>query len=157
MKKLYVLFLIIIQCYLCLACTCIGKKSVNEEFSKADVVFVGKILSRNNFLVEDSSLPIGYKMYKVRYKVLNVTLFKGNVKQDTIQIITGLGGGDCGVEFKIGCDYIIYSFFENKYFPQGKTVNKYLYTDICKRTRLSTDIEEIKVLNKKCKKTKTTH
>lgn len=157
MKKLYVLFLIIIQCYLCLACTCIGKRSVKEEFSKADVVFVGKILSRNNFLVEDSSLPLGYKMYKVRYKVLNVTLFKGDVKQDTIEIITGLGGGDCGVEFKIGSDYIIYSFFENKYFPQGKTVNKYLYTDICKRTRLSTDFEEIKVLNKKCKKTKATH
>jgi hypothetical protein len=27
---------------------------------------------------------------------------------DTIQIVTGFGGGDCGYEFEIGKDYIIY-------------------------------------------------
>lgn len=96
------------------------------------------------------------KIQRAEYKLQISTVFNGKIKQDTVTIVTGLGGGDCGFNFEIGTEYIVYSSFENKYYPQGNTVSKFLYTDICRRTRLATDTAEIKALSKKCKKKKAT-
>ncbi|MBL0067624.1 MAG: hypothetical protein IPP39_03715 [Chitinophagaceae bacterium] len=53
----------------------------------------------------------GYLIRK--YKVFSLavdTKFKaGKITSDTVQIVTGYGGGDCGYEFEIGKDYIVFA------------------------------------------------
>ena len=82
------------------------------------------------------------------------SIYKGKIKTKTVEIITGVGGGDCGYSFNIGQDYIIYSNYKTHYYKEGKKVQKYLYTNICTRTCKSNS-NEINEINKilKCKKT----
>jgi hypothetical protein len=46
--------------------------------------------------------------------------------QKEIEIVTGLGGGDCGYDFQIGADYVVYAY---------KNAEGRLETNICSRTR----------------------
>ena len=46
--------------------------------------------------------------------------------QKEIEIVTGTGGGDCGYEFQIGVDYVVYAY---------KNAEGRLETNICSRTR----------------------
>jgi hypothetical protein len=96
MKNRILLLLILLSIYqnLGTACSCIGTRSVKEEFNKSDVVFTGKVISKSKFIVADTSLPKGYKMYRTEVKILKIELYKGNIEQDTIYVITGVGGGD---------------------------------------------------------------
>lgn len=132
------------------ACSCIGKRTVSGEFEKSDAVFTGKILTKNNFLVRDSSLPTGYKMYRAEVKVLVLKVYKGHFVKDTINIITGVGGGDCGVDFIIGREYILYTNYVNKYFEAATSIIPFLYTDICTRTMINNK-KERKELKKSCR------
>ena len=100
--------------------------------------------------IKDSLMPL-IKIQKAEYTIQITRVYKGKIKNSIIKLITGLGSGDCGFGFNVGNEYIIYCTYENKYYEQGEIVNKFLYTDICRRTRLSNDKEELKLLNKKCK------
>lgn len=53
--------------------------------------------------------------------------------QKEIEIVTGGGGGDCGYEFKIGVDYVVYAF---------KNAEGQLETNSCSRTRALTEAAE---------------
>lgn len=117
------------------ACSCIGEKTVKEEVSKSDVIFSGKIISKNIFTVNDDNLPSGLVLKKAEYIILVTKIYKGQTTSDTLKLITGVGSGDCGYEFAIGSEYIIYSVRSNKYFESGNKVETFLYTDICTRTR----------------------
>ncbi|MFM2395161.1 MAG: hypothetical protein RLZZ546_3144 [Bacteroidota bacterium] len=134
-------------------CTCIGKATFKKEYKRSNVVMTGKVLDKKIIEVKDSLMPL-IKIQKAEYTVQIIKIYKGKIKKSTIIITTGLGGGDCGFEFNIGNEYIIYCSYENKYYEQGKTVNQFLHTGICRRTRLINDKEELKLLNKKCRKTK---
>jgi hypothetical protein len=74
-------------------------------------------------------------MKKVEYVFLVLQKYKGQIKSDTLKLVNGIGIGDCGYNFTIGSDFIVYSVFLTKYFEMGKNVDKFLYTDICTRTR----------------------
>jgi hypothetical protein len=156
MKQFLLLISLLFYSSTSYCCTCIGEATVKQELRRSNFVFQGKVISKKIVDIMDTLMP-AIKIQKAEYTIQVLVVYKAKIEQDTIKIITGLGGGDCGFEFNIGSEYIIYSSFENKYYPQGNTVNKFLYTDICRRTRLATDINEIKALDKKCKKIKTTH
>ncbi|MEL1255346.1 hypothetical protein AAEO57_16265 [Flavobacterium sp. DGU38] len=112
------------------------KKAINH----VDVLFTGKIISRE--IYTDSNFP-NMILKKVIYTVLVTEKLKGDIKTDTIKIYTGLGNGDCGVEFEIGKSYIIYSNYEEELFKTK--VPKFLSTDICTRTSEFKDIEFKKI------------
>jgi hypothetical protein len=133
------------------ACSCIGEKTVKEEISKSDIVFSGKIISKNIFTVNDDNLPLGLVLKKAEYIILITKIYKGQAASDTLRLITGVGSGDCGYEFVIGSEYIIYSVHSNKYFESGNKVDTFLYTDICTRTR-RIDKNELRKI-KRCLKT----
>lgn len=157
-KQIFLIIFFVAFSSVAYCCSCIGEATVKQELKRSDVVFTGKVISKK---IIDTRSPTdtlmqGLKMYMAEYTLQVSTIFKGKIKQDTITIITGVGGGDCGFNFEIGTEDIVYSSFENKYYPHGNTVSKFLYTNICKRTRLATDTAEIKALSKKCKKKKAT-
>lgn len=124
-----------------LACSCIGKKTVLEEFKSADAVFAGTVLSSDEFLVQDKSLPDGYKMYKLKVSILFASIYKGEIVKDTVSIVTGIGGGDCGIHFVVGEKYIIYARYLDKYFEAGNNVKPFLSTNICDRTAIFSEKE----------------
>jgi hypothetical protein len=135
-------------------CTCIGEATFKQEFKRSDVVIMGKIIDRKIIQIKDTLMP-QIKIQNAEYTIQATRIYKGKIKDTLIKIITGLGGGDCGFEFMIGNDYVVYCSYQNKYYEQGNIVNKFLYTDICRRTRLTDDKEELTLLNKKCKYKKT--
>jgi hypothetical protein len=53
--------------------------------------------------------------------------------QKEIEIVTGLGGGDCGYEFQTGVDYVVYAY---------KNADGRLETNICSRTRTLAEAAE---------------
>ncbi len=75
-------------------------------------------------------------------KKQSIALLWKLVGNTTVQIQTGRGGGDCGYEFTIGSDYLVYASH-----AYGKP-NAYLVTSICSRTtELSQAAEDMAYLN----------
>jgi hypothetical protein len=105
------------------ACSCIMPGPPSAEFSQADAVFQGQVLSmvdRQNAitsLLNQVRLWMGlapHYNFNVGDYGLQVTLsvsrsWKG-VTTTITQVSTGYGGGDCGYLFKVGADYLIYAY-----------------------------------------------
>lgn len=112
-----------------LACSCIGQRTVQEEVKHADAVLVGTIVSKDLITLTDSALlqlfhnDTTFKnnsfanMTIAKYGLFVHDIYKGKISKDTIVIYTGIGGGDCGIRFKIGEKYIVYGE-NNTYFGQ---------------------------------------
>lgn len=150
------------------ACSCIGQRTVKEEIKYSDAVLTGRIISKNLIKLVDSTAikmsgndSLNLKRYPfetivAKYKFTVTTIYKGKINTDTIEIYTGLGGGDCGILFEIGQEYIVYGREETYFgqtkndwpFPQGKNI---YWTDICSRTTVknSEEITEIEKYRKK--------
>jgi len=100
MKKL-ILYLIIQLSVACAvsahACECVSQ-SFSDEVGRADYIFIGTALDKY-------SHEEGYTHKDIHYRFSIQKVFKGN-RADTV--ITGLGSGDCGTNFKLGETYLIY-------------------------------------------------
>jgi hypothetical protein len=115
------------------ACSCAQPPSVNSELSRSDVVFSGKVIS-----VREKRSLNGYLTKQAIFEVSQT--WKG-VEQSQIMITTGQGGGDCGINFIEGEDYLVYSRESDMY---GK---KLLTSIICDRTvELAVANEDLAVL-----------
>jgi hypothetical protein len=112
-----------------LGCTCGGNRPPCEAYWEASAVFIG--------IVTDSSLipvQVGDHQYQNRLMRFAVEETFRGVQGTTTEVITGLGGGDCGIGFKRGERYLVYTYTN----PEDKK----LYTSICSRTRLLSDASE---------------
>jgi hypothetical protein len=153
MKKLVLTLIFVAFSAVAYCCSCIGESTVEGEFQSSDVVLKGKVISKRIIDVSDTTMP-GYTFHEAEYKFRVLTLYKGQVKQDTLTIITGLGGGDCGYPFEMGKEYVVYSFFDSYIYSRGNTTHGVLYTHICTRTTSAIDKAEIKALRKIVRKRK---
>jgi hypothetical protein len=85
---------------------------------------------------------IQWSIYTVATIRVSVT-YRGD-KQKTVNVITGVGGGDCGVEFKSEEEYLIFA----ERGPRGN-----LYTEICLGTDLlKRSVSERRILGGETKK-----
>jgi hypothetical protein len=137
------------------ACSCVGESSLKKSIKNSDVIFNGITLNKKEFEI-NLNLNTKRKPYyitKVEYTFLIINKLKGVNILDTIKIITGVGGGDCGIEFMIGREYLVFAKYSNKYYQGGKIVSPFIYTDVCSRTKLSNK-KEIKKIRRYCKKSK---
>lgn len=115
------------------ACECAELPSVEAEFENSKAVFSGKVID----IREKGSLK-GYRSKSVLFEVKNT--WKG-VTQSQIIITTGQGGGDCGIDFKEGEEYLVYANDSTMY---GK---KTLVSIICDRTNdLKSSQEDLEIL-----------
>ena len=151
------------------ACTCIGKdkQTTENELSFVDIAVKGKIIAVTNFDYYDTTVyslvgqkfdpkQAGYliRKYKLYTFVIDTKFKATKFTADTIQIVAGYGGGDCGYEFEIGKDYIIYGEAwkektvtvrhmkrkDKKRVVESAIANKF-YTDICRLTQESNEKE----------------
>ena len=76
----------------------------------------------------------------IRFTFSIKTLYKGDIKSDTVQLVTGRGGGDCGFPFIIGKDYIIFSDLMTLAEGQKLDSESWNKTDFKWKWRLTTNI-----------------
>jgi hypothetical protein len=123
------------------ACSCAPSGSPSMGVSQSDAVFSGKVtnITDNNNVITSFFAKIVLKMgvkqyiaYKERFGGHKITFAVKDswklVDTTAIQVNTGYGGADCGYEFSVGNDYLIYASH-----AYGKPGN-YLVTSICSRT-----------------------
>ncbi|MFE8698795.1 hypothetical protein ACFYKT_21150 [Cytobacillus sp. FJAT-53684] len=88
--------------------------------------------------MKDKKDKKGYTPKSVLFEVTNT--WKG-IQQSQVIITTGQGGGDCGIDFKVGQDYLVYAHESTMY---GENT---LVTVICDRTnKLSSLQQDLEVL-----------
>lgn len=130
-----------------LSCTCIGEEqTVEDAFKDGEIVISGKIISKNLVDIKDS-FGINSILYsKYNYSMVIEYSFKGKIFHigDTINIVSGLGNGDCGFLMETEKSYVIYgNYSRNKLVNKAIAIEGPLVsTDICHRSRISS-IEEI--------------
>ena len=101
-------------------CTCL-EAPLKDHIAKADAIIIGQILKvdtinvvKNRYIEAKFSTPDSGAYTTNHLITLKVTeMLKGEKQSDTIQIITGQGGGDCGYSFKLETEYLIYSHLED--------------------------------------------
>lgn len=113
---------------------------------KSDVLLVGKVIAQREIC---DTILTGFVIKSIVTSIAVEHLYKGALQQKNIEIISGVGQGDCGFNFEIGKDYVIYANYKKGISELGP--HKYLYTDICKRTKLKDEYEiaEIDMLGRR--------
>ena len=98
------------------ACSCIPPRTPTESLNESAAVFSGEVIdiSENGYVEEQYG-------YKVKFDVERS--WKGD-SVETLSVLTGYGGGDCGYGFEIGEKYLVYA-----YSSEGS-----LNANICSRT-----------------------
>jgi hypothetical protein len=121
------------------ACSCVAIPAPAEAVAQAGIVFEGTPVR-----VRDTLTPrVGYDgkpftSRQLRFTVLVSRPWKG-VMGDTVDVITGTGGGNCGYPFEIGQRYLV--------FPDDSAGSTILNVSLCSDTKPTAEAEaELRVL-----------
>ncbi|HEX8637455.1 MAG TPA: hypothetical protein VF692_05285 [Pyrinomonadaceae bacterium] len=118
------------------ACSCMSAGPPCESFWNTDVVFSGRVTEigaapeRPVFKSGDKYLA-AFPMRAVRFAVDES--FRGTTEK-SVEIQTGMGGGDCGFRFEIGQSYLVYAYRNKETGTLG--------TGICTRTQVLSQATE---------------
>lgn len=120
------------------ACQCRGKPPTEVLFSSHSYVFVGRVIS-GKFL-GDGSLRGG--PYGREFILAPSEILKGSFDSKEVIVRTGMADGDCGAEFSIGYEYLVYA---------NRTQKGDIATGLCDYTKLyhpygKREVHEIKAL-----------
>ncbi|HEU0176632.1 MAG TPA: carboxypeptidase-like regulatory domain-containing protein [Blastocatellia bacterium] len=128
------------------ACVCWLTRPPCEEYWQADAVFIGTPKELSWFEYEDKLPELVIKRKEPVFHFSVDQAFRG-VNGSQVEVLTGMGGGDCGYAFKIGEHYLVYASRDRD--PQKKGM---LATISCTRTRplrdAGVDLEYIEGLSK---------
>lgn len=99
-----------------------------QAYWRADAVFVAAVKSKIVVTTEIDNETKRMEQ-RVAVKFLVDEVYRGMLGGSDVEILTGMGGGDCGYSFEKGKRYLVYAQeYHNK-----------LHTGICSRTRLLTE------------------
>src|SRR5438270_9015897 len=104
------------------ACECAGTRPACQEYWEATAVFTGTVIESHRITVNDG----GYS-HEMRAVHLSIDQSFRGVEGAEVEVLTGLGGGDCGFGFRQAQQYLVYAYRSDS---DGK-----LYTSICTGTR----------------------
>jgi hypothetical protein len=139
MKKIIV-FLTLVFPTLLPACSCGDRGAPCDAAWRASDVFVGKVKSFGVFTFRHLLAGDFDPTKKIAYFEVS-EVYRGQVGTSAY-VQTGLGGGDCGINFKEGELYLVYALRD------GST----LYTGICSRTQplkfAAEDLEYLRTIKK---------
>jgi hypothetical protein len=103
------------------ACTCPSSGPPCQNVFQVDAVFVGTVQT----ISEIEHTPDS--PYRRRRVVLAIERAFRGVQGTTAEVVTGMGGGDCGFAFKVAARYLVYAYRSRD--------DGMLTTGICTRTR----------------------
>ena len=104
------------------ACTCAGERAPCQEYWEASAVFIGTVIEGRLITVKEGD-------YQFENRAVRLSIdeaFRG-VEGAEVEVVTGLGGGDCGFGFRRAQQFLVYA-----YRSEG---DQKLHTSICTRTR----------------------
>jgi 5-hydroxyisourate hydrolase-like protein (transthyretin family) len=112
------------------ACTCGGSGTPCEAYGRSAAVFVGTVTDIKDRMrtAPARGEEIGWAPRTVTFTVKET--FSG-VEGASVQVSTGMGGGDCGFNFVKGATYLVYAY------GAGSGERRRLSTGICTRTQLA--------------------
>ena len=120
------------------ACQCAGTQRPCEAYGDASAIFVGTVTFSTTTTVKGADYEFEQRLVR-----LHVDRSLKNVTASDVEVMTGLGDSDCGYGFRLGGQYLVYAYADDK---------KVLSTSICTRTRPLTnanaDLEYINGLSK---------
>ena len=121
-----------------LACSCMGSGPPCKAYWDASTVFVGTVTFSTTVTVKEYDSEFEQRL--VRF---HVDRRLRNVEASDVEVQTGMWDGDCGYRFRLGGQYLVYAYLNDK---------KKLVTSICTRTRpiseATEDLEFIQGLSK---------
>src|SRR5690606_26748955 len=89
------------------ACSCVESSSVEEELKRSDAVFSGKVIAAEE-------KPAFFSAPSKSFVFEVARTWKG-IEQSQVKITTGLDDGDCGFDFSMGQEYLVYAVKSNTY------------------------------------------
>ena len=104
------------------ACSCAGPSAPCEEYWEATAVFIGTVIEGKLVTVKESD-------YEHQVRAVRISIdeaFRG-VEGAEVEVLTGLGGGDCGFGFRRAQQFLVYAYRSES--------DQKLHTNICTRTR----------------------
>ena len=105
-----------------LPCECVANVPSCQDLGASSMIFVGKVLAIKQQI--STYHPREQRLTKlVSFDVSEV--FRG-ADAHSVNVVTGIGDGDCGFPFKVGDEYLVYT-----YADRAETVQS---TGICTRT-----------------------
>lgn len=120
------------------ACRCFAGGTPCEAYGRSSAVFLGTVLSKEERKVEPRRRERegenrGEYVPPVTYRFAVQESF-GGIEGGEVEVVTGMGGGDCGYRFVQGAQYVVYAHRDPR---SGR-----LSTSICSRTRPVADASE---------------
>ena len=103
------------------ACSCGSSGPPCQSFFRVDAVFVGVVRTITEVEAPPDPMP-----FRRRLVTFTVERALRGLEGASVGVTTGMGGGDCGYEFKAGERYLVYAY---------KAQDGQLHTGICSRTR----------------------
>ena len=123
------------------ACSCVPVPGPAEAVAQAGLVFEGTPVRVRDTLTAITGF--GGKPATSRQLLFTIVVsrkWKGTVR-DTVDVVTGTGGGNCGYPFEIGQRYLIFPF------PDDAAGSSILNVSICSDTKPTAEAEaELRVL-----------
>lgn len=144
-KIIILSFFTIFFCKNANCCYCLDSATISSSFKQSNLIFKGLILSVR---VDNSKRELSY--YRI-YTVQIEKLYKGHIRHEIVEVLTGFGDGDCGINFEIGKQYIIYSSMDRKFSLNNNLPIDSYFTNECTRTNVfeEQEVEEIKKYKRK--------
>jgi hypothetical protein len=154
------------------ACDCDGTRTVKESFKSASIIITGTVIKSEVISLAETiqinklkeieeglkSAPDELKMLSRSVSSIEIVVkgtLKGNVP-DTVTIYTPFSGSECGYDFQVGQEYIIYayntgfySFFLHGEVERGNITKENAYwTNMCTRTTVyyKEEVDELRCL-----------
>jgi len=128
------------------ACSCI-EQSVIEAVDRAEVVFVGRVISRNvtgdytgvglSEIRDTSRSGLLGLRYPAIAKIVIDKMYKGKVESDTIVVVSSSSSSECGYYLEVGKTYVVYAGTSSRFkliAPVGEGDARVFSTHICTRT-----------------------
>jgi len=136
-NSIYFLIFFLLSFSTVIGCDCLEPGSVKTELKRASAVMLAKVLSHDTVPTDTTiSFMAGHGYW--RFKVLLKEKYTGSFSSDTITIMTPIDERSCGIQFKIGQDYIIYGSAWTKSKKTGKPIKlleNVFWTSNCSRTK----------------------
>jgi len=104
------------------ACSCAGESAPCQEYWEATAVFIGTVIEGKLVTVKEGDFE--HQTRAVRLSIDEA--FRG-VEGAEVEVLTGLGGGDCGFGFRRAQQFLVYAYRSES--------DQKLHTNICTRTR----------------------
>jgi hypothetical protein len=104
------------------ACSCAGGTAPCQEYWEASAVFIGTVIEDRLVTFKE-----GDRVRQTRAVRISIDEPFRGVEGAEVEVLTGLGGGDCGFGFRRAQQFLIYAYRSES--------DQKLHTSICTRTR----------------------